>query len=1759
MRHCSLKVVMAAVAAFAAVNAFAIGKKTAKSYVTSGLILQFDAIANNGWSAEAGDIHAQNASLSLWKELVANTTMKSVGTKPVFYDTYVNFPHNGAFYSSASVASAMNAIKNKAATVELFIRPSTYYDMAGWFQISNSNFGHRYLSLEMGDDTRTRDGATYTPAASGGSFERLQYLATAWGNNNDIVIDCSTDYLNQDILATIVVDSSGAHLSVNNGETIHTNPGKGDKVSYGYVGIGRYSGYYASGRIYAVRMYNRVLTAEERATNYSIDRERFLGEGATVDLSFTASDAETLFSFDGETWGAPVTTNDTAYATPVTIHAKSSLNENAYFVWTGLPSGATFADERKSSVTFTAPAKSSSISCRAAKVAITAASTDGETEFSLDGTTWSQPLSAAVYSEGTPLKLYARNPNFEGATFAWDTLPTGATASGARNSEVSFSGELASADFTCHAVRNGVSATASDANTEISLDGENWVSSLSLQNRYVNTNITIYARNTSGEDWAYFAWEGLPSGTTGDPEHSIVSFVLPEGEPLALSVGRLLAVTNTYSGGTGNFEDETKWSLGVVPAPNHDLVIPAAALSGETNVVTVNSAFSARSLTLGGGGEGTLQVIMKHAAFNTVVVDCLVKTGTTITHTLGGAAKIGKTVNYAVRLNVGGNMTIESGAKIDVTGKGHIQGNGPWGQFSSASVGSSHGGADVFYGGKDAYDSALKPCMYGSSQYSSGSPQGGGIVRLTVGGALVVNGGIRADGTSNPVASDQGYGGAAGGAIWLTAGTISGAGRISTDGGSTQGKNSGCCGCGGRIAIYQTALAGTDFTAFTGQITSYGGSCQDTTGYFRQRQPSSAGTIYLQAYGETVTNATLIVDNYHVMVNSKKDRFYAMTPLSADFDTGEIGNLIVRNCGQVAVSNRTVKIHGNLTVENNAKFQTYKGTLEFVNADQVSTIRGTNLFNNVSCTTPGKTLKFGTSALDNFRIANGAVLTLHGASGAPIVLTPAVAGEDWKLTISATGDYDIQHVTVDHSNASGGNSVLAYSSTDAGNNQNWTFPRDSEPGDPITWTGASSTTWADSANWVDKYNEHRLPLETDVVTIPGDCQNYPIVIVDSLFNSLQIASDASLTVNGSVRIDVTNSFTNAGTLNFTGAGKAYFSGTSLDFTGGTVNAAMSAFNVVGDGAQTLNFGDCAFKYFYMRKSGGSASVLGGLSADIVDIYATNNLSIAFAQGVTLAANNIFCRGRAVGNDLAPLVLTGATQGDVWYVNASRGQYFGAVTVRDCTAAGLPARAGSSSVDLGGHVNWTFDVATAEWIGGTGDFDTAANWYPAVVPGSGTDVLVSGISASGAATASGAANMRSLIVGGGAYASSLRVNGLLTVAGDVEVRTNGTLVLNNYAQPNSIGNDLIVRRSGKVTHTALGTGVDTLAQGNTANKLILDVARDVVVDSGGTIDVNACGYSTSKGPMSPGKWFTYDSTGDGIENVAWTNVVSTCAGHASSRTMVSDGLYKKGVCYGSMFEPFAHGSGGQSYAGGGVIKAIVHRNMTVNGVVSANGGGDNTISSTYDTLDGKNSTGAGGSVWLDIAGTLSGSGHILARGGGAYDYAGGGGRVAIYYGEDAFAGVVSAESREYSHSLLPGGGTVLKKCKTSRYYDVTINCDEARSTTWNNSYNYWTKDDKTRWMTTDIPSSADKSRISLFKDVRIKVGYTSVMNLTQDLKIYDLQTLVNTGSLVRLNSYTLKVISNEHKDGKGWGGSVERCTRKNGEIVWCGAGFAVTVR
>ena len=1843
---------MVAVAAIAATqSAFAYGDKTAKDYVQDGLLMQFDGIANNGWSAEAGDIHA--AAPTAPKELVADASMTKTGTFQ-YGDTYILFP-GSAYLTSGNLTSIKNALSAKAMTVELFMRPLGYTNYKGFLHIGETT-SYRELVLDQRQDIA---------AGKDSAFGGLQYAATGWDGNAACCISQSTaSYIDKDVLVTITVDSSGAHLYLDNGACLHTNPGSGKAPNNGKVRLGAYGNNGGYFRLYSARIYNRVLTAEERAANHELDMKRFLGIGVETVVSLAATDGETEVSIDGEMWGANATTNGVVCPTEMTLRARNTGDENACFIWTGLPEGATFADDRKTEVSFSSPPVNLSISCRTAttaittvstdgeaefsldgitwsqslsasphctlenrtlyvrtpnnvdavftwdalpsgatygdanksyvvfsgsldaanfschvaKTVVTAESTDGETEFSLDGTTWSRTLSETLYCTAGNRTLYARTQHYSGAGFAWDTLPAGAASANAKNTAIGFSGNIdGAADFSCHVVKGDFSATVTDGATLLSFDGASWVSALSLDDVYIYTNISVYARNTSGEDWACFEWTGLPSGAQfGDIEKSSTTFTLPLTNLLEISCRSYTAVTNTYIGGTGAFEAPESWSLGVAPAPHHDIVIPLAETEGESYTITNLTAFTVRSLTIGEGGAGTMRFEVMHNKFNAVATDFTIKSGATLSHIQGGAKNIKTTVNYAVRFNVGGDMTIESGAAIDVTGKGHIGDNGPTGTISinNPDSGAPHGG--VSYGDKYApYDSALRPQMYGAALTTTG----GGIVRLSVGGTLTVNGKIRADTNHSPQGK---YGTGAGGAVWIDAGVLSGTGSITaTAGDSKWGKT----GCGGRIAIYQTDPSATDFSAFSGgTIQACGGRSYDGSATSRGRQAGSAGTIYLQAYGETVTNATLIIDNKRVAssstnyavtgnykdVNKWSDAviYLPHTPLTADCDCGEIGNIIIRNGGYAAIGDRTFKVYQSITVEN-GRFEAYSGTLELVGNDDV-TIKGTNLYNSVSCTVPGKTLKFGTGANNEFRIADGATLTLTGSSEAPLVLRPETAGESWKLTLAPTADPVVRYVTVDHSDASGGIAITARSSTDGGNNQNWSFPMPIDPGDTITWNGEESDLWSTVENWTDKYGSHRLPVETDVVVIPSGCTYYPVIMANTYLNSVNVAPGAAITLTNGARFDITNAFTMTGTFTITGTEKAYFSGRSLDFSGGTVNPANSILTVEGDLDQTLDFGGNTLRRVYVRKTGGTASFTGDLSAETFDAFATNQVTFAFAQGVTLSAKNVYCRSRAEAGvaDPALLTLRGIVAGETWNVAAEREEFFSGVKVRDSVATALTARADALSENLGNNSNWTFGATAAEWLGGSGSFDAPEKWYPAAVPGVNADVLISGINGSSAVTASGAVTVRSVKLGGGTAASSLNVQGVLTTSLDLIVETNATLTLNSPLVDNVVGRDFIVRNGGTATHTLLPASCDTLADADASGyRFRLDVARDVLVESGASVTVMGKGYngngSVAKGPLGYGKTINFDSDGDGVNDRSYSLGAGCHAGYISWTNEYYRPVHKSSICYGSMFEPTAHGSGGRNAAthGGGVVKIKCARNMTINGAINADG---------TDSQDGYGHAAAGGSVWLDITGAFSGSGVITARGGLIlYDVEAGGGRVAIYYGTDSFTGTISASAGPYtSHTRgeVAGSGTVLKKAKGGELYDVVIDNDQyyrtqAFSATYKNGSAYWlfVKDEKMHSVATDIPSQDDLDKLDLFKKVRFSIGHLTAFNLLQDLKINDLNVTVNTGCYVRLNGYTLRVMDSTHKNAKGWaGGSVERSTRERGEIIW-GAGFAVTVR
>ena len=112
---------------------------------------------------------------------------------------------------------------------------------------------------------------------------------------------------------------------------------------------------------------------------------------------------------------------------------------------------------------------------------------------------------------------------------------------------------------------------------------------------------------------------------------------------------------------------------------------------------------------------------------------------------------------------------------------------------------------------------------------------GGGAIRLNVTGMLVLDGRISADGG---LALAEGSGGGAGGSVWLTVGTLTGAGTISANGGmgSGFGLYGGGGGGGGRIAVQY----GMDL--FFGVTSARGGSGSAWGG---------AGTIYTKANSQS--------------------------------------------------------------------------------------------------------------------------------------------------------------------------------------------------------------------------------------------------------------------------------------------------------------------------------------------------------------------------------------------------------------------------------------------------------------------------------------------------------------------------------------------------------------------------------------------------------------------------------------------------------------------------------------------------------------------------------------------------------------------------------------------------------------------------------------------------------------------------------------------------------------------------------------------
>ena len=257
-----------------------------------------------------------------------------------------------------------------------------------------------------------------------------------------------------------------------------------------------------------------------------------------------------------------------------------------------------------------------------------------------------------------------------------------------------------------------------------------------------------------------------------------------------------------------------------------------------------------------------------------VTGDIVFNTGTWTTTgqpslTSGTAVTNGQGV-YRLLVEAGGDVTIGTGATVDLKGKGFASQQGPGGASSNDCA--AHGGSGSYFATKantiKCYGVISSPITIGSGGRNSG---GGGAIKITAGGDMVVNGTIDVTG-ANPGSYHSG----SGGSINITAASISGTGTLNANGGTGQNAGYDIGGGGGRIAVKVTG-AGATVAAFTGTIKAKLGGKTGSSG----AGDGSGGTIYLEDAADGAGCGTLIIDNCEGGFASDKTSYDQTTILSS--------------------------------------------------------------------------------------------------------------------------------------------------------------------------------------------------------------------------------------------------------------------------------------------------------------------------------------------------------------------------------------------------------------------------------------------------------------------------------------------------------------------------------------------------------------------------------------------------------------------------------------------------------------------------------------------------------------------------------------------------------------------------------------------------------------------------------------------------------------------------------------------------------------
>ena len=1009
-------------------------------------------------------------------------------------------------------------------------------------------------------------------------------------------------------------------------------------------------------------------------------------------------------------------------------------------------------------------------------------------------------------------------------------------------------------------------------------------------------------------------------------------------------------------------------------------------------------------------GDGTIQIARTESS--------LIPDGATVlvSYTVQASTAAG------LSLNIDGNVQVAAGGAIDVTGQGYGGASGIGGGHSSPMypLDGSGGGYGGFGGtsssnavGGVTYGLFDQPTYLGSGGgngaggLSTPGAPGGGMVRMTAGGSINVDGAIYANGLN---ATNDRAGGGSGGGIWLSAGSVSGAGIISANGGAGEPVHGGGGG-GGRICI----LAGS--ITFSGSMSTYGGN---------GAQYGGAGTVYTKIASQT---GLLLVDN--------GDRAGTNTMLTV----GNSSDVLIRGNAGVLISNPwSVR---NLTVASNSVVLGSTLSTLTINAVNLTVDAGAGIVADQMGYGPGSGPGPGGYFVSGslYPCGGGA----HGGYGGASSISNALGGVpyDQQLTPSQAGSgggYNV-NPTIAVSGYGGGVVSILVSGTLQLNG------KVSVNGGPGTGMGggggaggavsiitAGSATFSGSglisANGGNGAGSiggggggGRISISAPFSTFTGTLTAYGglganiggagTVYISSLSKKQVIADNGGrMGTNSGIISDsysdliirngavgVANSLATFASL-FIGSnswmaayplGGSYQGQVSLTINGNATIQAGGGINVDGLGASGGS-GQGAGRYYVS----GSTYYLGG--AGYGGYGGANSPSYPVGGTVYGPTVNLAFSGSG-GGQVLPNYIGGWGGGYVRLIVTGTLQMDGRISANGGNGSGLGGGGGSGgTVSLSpGTLTGAGAITANGGNGGAGNPNSGGGGGGRISISLFTNRFAGGISAygggwtnfGGAGTIyvrTNSASYAMLLVDNGGNRGTNTVLGYDVSSSSVDLTVSGGAV----AVPSSIFFSL--RNLQVRSNAMLVPYPSTSAQ--TLNLL------NATVDPGGALSADGAGYLYAQGPGS-GSGSSSGFRGGG--------------GHGGFGALNPLG---RGGAYDSIVSPNMPGSGGGNAsgttvppfggAGGGAWVLNVTGTLTVNGRLSANGK-DGDVNS---------GGGSGGALSVTVS-TLAGSGVISANGGAGNGSAGGGGggRIAIVATSNPFTGPITANG---GNGWVPGG-------------------------------------------------------------------------------------------------------------------------------------------